>query len=195
MASPVAGLRSLGKSQPDCGIREIRHRRVSFPAGLLCYGRAKSVKARFGWNDLQISGGNDVSMQDLFVSMMRFSAALTLYGLEQAQSTMNVVEGGEDLSKSVKKLEQTLNSMTDALITRMDSKKKDTLKSVTKVSEDVVNRTWDSMNLMDPREVLRATNDLIQKTSDATADWVSKAADTVEKATDSSKTSKKAESA
>jgi hypothetical protein len=134
-------------------------------------------------------------MQDLFVSMMRFSAALTLYGLEQAQSTMNVVEGGEDLSKSVKKLEQTLNSMTDALITRMDSKKKDTLKSVTKVSEDVVNRTWDSMNLMDPREVLRATNDLIQKTSDATADWVSKAADSVEKATDSSKTSKKAESA
>ena len=39
-------------------------------------------------------------MQDLIVSMMRFSAALTLFGLEQLQNSLNVVEGEEDLSKT-----------------------------------------------------------------------------------------------
>jgi predicted transcriptional regulator len=113
-------------------------------------------------------------MQSFLVSIMRFSAAVTLYGMEQVQSTLNVVDGGEDLSKSMDKLEKTLNSLTDALIDRIDDRKRETLKSVTKASEDVVSRTVD-FNIMDPREVVRATNDLIQKTSDATAEWVSKA--------------------
>jgi hypothetical protein len=58
------------------------------------------------------------------------------------------------------------------------------------MSEDVVSRTFDGMTVMDPREVMRATNDLIQKTSDTTAEWVSKAASAVEKAT--TKSSEKA---
>jgi hypothetical protein len=63
------------------------------------------------------------------------------------------------------------------------------------MSEDVVGRTMDSINVMDPREVMRATNDLLQKTSDATAEWVSKAASAVEKATDTGKSSKKTSNA
>jgi predicted transcriptional regulator len=116
-------------------------------------------------------------MQPFLVSIMRFSAAVTLYGMEQVQSTLNVMDGGEDLSKSMDKLEKTLNSLTDALIDKIDDRKRETLKSVTKVSEDMVGRTVDGINIMDPREVMRATNDLIQKTSDATAEWVSKATD------------------
>lgn len=122
--------------------------------------------------------------------MMRFSAAVTLFGMEQLQSSFNVVEGEEDLSKAMDRFEEALNSMTDALVTKIDDKKKDTLKSVTRMSEDVVSRTVDSMNVMDPREVLRATNDLLKKTTDATADWVTKAADAVEDAADSIKSDK-----
>ncbi len=129
-------------------------------------------------------------MQDLIVAMMRFSAAVTLFGMEQLQSSFNVVEGEEDLSKAMDRFEEALNSMTDALVTKIDDKKKDTLKSVTRMSEDVVSRTMDSMNVMDPREVLKATNDLLKKTSDATADWVTKAADAVEEATESVKSDK-----
>ncbi len=129
-------------------------------------------------------------MQDLIVAMMRFSAAVTLFGMEQLQSTFDVVEGEEDLSKTMDRFEEALNSMTDALVTKIDDKKKDTLKSVTRMSEDVVSRSFDSMNVMDPREVLRATNDLLKKTSDATADWVTKAADAVEDAADSIKSDK-----
>ena len=134
-------------------------------------------------------------MQDLIVSMMRFSAALTLFGLEQLQNSLNVVEGEEDLSKTMERFEKTVDSLTDALVNRIDDKKKDTLKSVTRMSEDVVGRTMDGMTMMDPREVFRATNDLIQKTVDTTADWVSKAASAVEKATESTKSSEQTETA
>ena len=126
-------------------------------------------------------------MQSLIVSMMRFSAALTLFGMEQLQSSLNVVEGEEDFSKAMERFEKALDSLTDALVNKIDDKKRDTLKSVTKMSEDVVGRTMDSMNVVDPREVLRATNDLLKKTTDATAEWVSKAASAVEKATETGK--------
>jgi GTPase involved in cell partitioning and DNA repair len=129
-------------------------------------------------------------MQNLMIALMRFSAAVTLYGMEQVQKSMNVVDGGEDLSKAMDRLEKTLNSLTDTLVNKIDDSKRETLKSVTKMSEDVIGKTMDGVSMMDPREVLKATNDLMQKTSDATADWVSKAASAVEKATDSVKTEK-----
>lgn len=132
-------------------------------------------------------------MQSLIVSMMRFSAAVTLFSMEQLQNSLNVVEGEEDLSKTMERFENALDSLTEALVNRIDDKKKDTLKSVTRMSEDVVGKTMDGMTVMDPREVLRATNDLIQKTTDATADWVSKAASAVEKATESSKSAEPAQ--
>ncbi len=131
-------------------------------------------------------------MQSLIVSMMRFSAALTLFGMEQLQNSLNVVEGEEELSKTMDRFENALDAMTDSLISRIDDKKKDTLKSVTRMSEDVVGKTIDGMTAMDPREVLKATNDLIQKTTDATADWVSKAASAVEKGTETSKSAEPA---
>jgi hypothetical protein len=129
-------------------------------------------------------------MQNLMIALMRFSAAVTLYGMEQVQKSMNVVDGGEDLSKAMDRLEKTLNSLTDTLVNKIDDSKRETLKSVTKMSEDVIGKTMDGVSMMDPREVLKATNDLMQKTSDATADWVSKAASAVEKATDSVKSEK-----
>jgi hypothetical protein len=126
-------------------------------------------------------------MQNLIVSMLRFSAAVTLFGMEQLQTSLNMIEGEDDVSKAMERFEKALDSMTDSLTTRIDDKKRDTLKSITKMSEDVVGRTFDGMTMIDPREVMRATNDLIQKTSDTTAEWVSKAASAVDKASDTEK--------
>ena len=131
-------------------------------------------------------------MQNLIVSMLRFSAAVTLFGMEQLQTSLNMIEGEDDVSKAMERLEKAFDSMTESLTTRIDDKKRDTLKSITKMSEDVVGRTFDGMTMIDPREVMRATNDLIQKTSDTTAEWVSKAASAVDKASDSEKSSDKA---
>jgi hypothetical protein len=77
----------------------------------------------------------------------------------------------------------------------MDEKKKETLESVSKASHDMVNRTLEGMDMMDPRQVLKASSDLLQKTSDVTAKWVSKAAEAVEKATEGAKAAPKAQHA
>src|SRR5947208_1758566 len=61
--------------------------------------------------------------------------------------------------------------------------KKETLNSVVNTSEDLVKRTMDSAKVLDPRDMLKAGNDLLQKTTTATSEWVSKAASAVQNAT------------
>ena len=122
-------------------------------------------------------------MSNLIASMARFSTAMTLFGVDQLERTMNVVGGGAELAKTVQDFENTLESLTSVLTEKMDEKKKETLHSVSKMAEETVSRTMDSMEVVDPREVLKATTDLLQKTSDVTAGWVSRAASAVEKAT------------
>ena len=126
-------------------------------------------------------------MSNLIASIARFSTALALFGVEQLEKTMDIPGGGQEVSKSIEELETTLNSLTDVLAGKMDKKKKETLHSVTKMTEETISRTVDSMEVMDPREMLKASTDLLQKTSDVTANWASKAAAAVEKATGSSK--------
>ena len=126
-------------------------------------------------------------MTNLAVSMLRFSAALTLYSVEQLERSLNVVEGGADLSKTIQGFERTLDSLSEVLMREMDEKKKETLQSVSKASKDMVGRTMEGMEIMDPREVIKASSDLLQKTSDVTAKWVTKAAEAMEKATQGAK--------
>ena len=134
-------------------------------------------------------------MTNLAVSMLRFSAALTLYSVEQLERSLNVVEGGADLSKTIQGFEETLDSLSEVLMREMDEKKKETLQSVSKASRDMVGRTMEGMEIMDPREVIKASSDLLQKTSDVTAKWVTKAAEAMEKAAQSAKPAEEAQPA
>lgn len=119
-------------------------------------------------------------MEKLIVSMMRFSTAITLFGMEQLENAMNTVSGGEDISKSIDRFRQTLDSFTNAVVKEIDPKKRETLNSVTSMSEEAVHRTFEGMTVIDPREVLRTTSELVKKTSDSVADLVTKSAESVE---------------
>lgn len=118
-------------------------------------------------------------MEKLIVSMMRFSTAMTLFGMEQLQNAMNTMGGGEDLSAGLDRFRRALDSFTDAMIDEVDDTKRETLKSVTGVSEDAVHRTLEGLNvnMMDPREIMKTTTDLMRKTSDSVADWMVKTAE------------------
>jgi hypothetical protein len=105
-------------------------------------------------------------MGNLLVSLVRFSAAMTLYGFEQIQSTMNVTRGGQNFSNIVDKLGLTIDSMTDVLANEVDQKKQDTLKSVGDTMQEVVSKSFSGTNILDPRQVFRATNALFRKAAD-----------------------------
>ncbi len=124
-------------------------------------------------------------MEKLIVSMMRFSTAVTLFGMEQLENAMRV-GGGEDWSKAMERFRSTLDSFTDAVSKELDHKKQATLKSVTGMSEEAVHRTAEGMNVVDPREILKTTSDLMRKTSNSVADLVTRGAHSVEETLETS---------
>jgi len=113
-------------------------------------------------------------MQKLIVSFMRLSSAMTLFGMEQMQSAAGTVSGNTDISKAIDKLVDSIDSVTDRLADEVDASKRETLSTITRISADAVDRTWRGMNmgLMDPNEAMRATSDLLKKTSDSVSDWM-----------------------
>lgn len=120
-------------------------------------------------------------MTNLTVSVLRFSAAFTLFSIEQMEKSLNVVEGDADLTKAMEGLGKTFDSLSDVLVREMGNKNKQTLQSVTKMSKDMVDRTMESMGFMDPREVIKTSSDTLQKTADITADYAGKIAETVDR--------------
>jgi hypothetical protein len=105
-------------------------------------------------------------MQRLLVSMVRFSTAMTLYGLEQMQTAIHLSQTGQDLFKVLDKLETALNAMTDVLTGRIDDRKRATLKSVTIMAEDVVNRSTDWIDLSSKRVETKGNGDQPQPVAD-----------------------------
>ncbi len=113
-------------------------------------------------------------MQSLIVSMMRLSTAATLYGLEQIESSMGFIQGEQDFNKILDRFQSAIDSLSDVLVNNMGTKKKDTLKSITETTEDVVRRSFDGIGVIAPREMMKATTDLLKQSSDTVAGWVSK---------------------
>jgi ABC-type transporter Mla subunit MlaD len=125
-------------------------------------------------------------MQELIASMMKFSAAMTLFSMQQLQ---NAVTAAADTQSAMNKFKDALDSMTSAVSSQMDESKKATLESMSKVQNDIVDRTFDAMNLQafDPREMMHTTGDLMRKTTDSLADLVKKAMPAAEKAAETAK--------
>jgi hypothetical protein len=111
-------------------------------------------------------------MQSLLVSMMRFSAAITLYGWEQIQTSVYITQGGQNPRRVLDKLEIALNSLTEALVEQMTDGKKTALESVTTMAQDLVRTSFDGVNVIDPRQFLRATDTILRRSSESMADWV-----------------------
>ena len=110
-------------------------------------------------------------MQSLLVSMMRLSAALTLFGLEQLQTSVDITQGGQNPLRALDKLEIALNSLTEALVDHIADGKKSALESVTTMAQDLVRTSFDGVNVIDPRQFLRATDSILRSSSETMADW------------------------
>lgn len=112
-------------------------------------------------------------MQDLINSFVRFSAAMTLFGLQQLQNTMELAV---DSQSAIKKFREALDTVSNAVTTQLDEGKKPTVDSMSKLGTDLVDRTWDALNVtaLDPREIIQTTGDLMRKTTDSFTDWMKK---------------------
>ncbi len=96
-------------------------------------------------------------MQELLNSMIRLSAAMTVFGVQQLQTTV----GSMDTKDSVEKLREVIDAMADALSARIDESRRPTLERLSNLPKDIVARSWDST-----REVVQDTSDMVKTTSD-----------------------------
>jgi hypothetical protein len=96
-------------------------------------------------------------MQELFNSMIRLSAAMTVFGVQQLQTTV----GSMDSKDSVEKLREVIDAMADALASKVDASKRPTLERLSNLPQDIVTCSWDST-----REVVQDTSDMFKTTSD-----------------------------
>ncbi len=113
-------------------------------------------------------------MQDVIASMMRFTTAVTLFGMQQVQ---NAVVFASDSQTAMNKFKDALDSLTDVVTKQFDSAKTATLESMLKAQKEMVDRGMSAMNVqaLDPREMMQTTTDLMRKTTESFADMVKKA--------------------
>jgi hypothetical protein len=104
-------------------------------------------------------------MQELIGSMVRFSTALTLFGLQQMRYAMSAMV---ETPMSLDRFRQAVDSAANALTAKIDDQQKTTLNSVNTLSADVIAKTYDSVKntVADPGRVLRATSDALRRTAE-----------------------------
>ena len=104
-------------------------------------------------------------MQELINSIVRLSAAATMYGMQQVQTTV----GGFDTKESIDNLRSVIDGVTATLTAKLDENKKSTVDSISNASSEVVGRTWTVLNVdaMKPKEVANTASDFVRRTSDA----------------------------
>ncbi|HWF07690.1 MAG TPA: hypothetical protein VG297_04450 [Bryobacteraceae bacterium] len=107
-------------------------------------------------------------MQDLINSFVRLSAAMSVYSLQQMQSAVGTV----DPKDSIEKLKKMIDSMTEALTAQIDESKKQTVESISNLGSGVVERTFDTVSNLNPRDIVQNTSDVVRKTTDSIAGMI-----------------------
>ena len=103
-------------------------------------------------------------MHELINSLVRLSAAATMYSMQQMQTTV----GGFDSKESMESLRTVIDTMTNALTEKLDENKRSTVESISNAGNEVVGRTWTVLNVdsMNPKEVANTASDIVRRTSD-----------------------------
>jgi hypothetical protein len=120
-------------------------------------------------------------MQELAVSMMKFSAAMTMFGIQQVQNAVGAIT---DSQGATDKFKHALDSVTKALSSELDQSNKSAQSSMNELGEKLVDRAASALDMpaMDPRNVMKAAADVLKKTTDSVTDLVEKTASVTEAA-------------
>jgi hypothetical protein len=100
-------------------------------------------------------------MREMMLSMMRFSGAVTMFGLEQIQNAMSAPA---DTQAALVRLCGTLDSMSGVLESKLDASTKKALHSLSKAQLDVLDSTSNAVNL--DAVNMDAATDFIKRTSE-----------------------------
>src|SRR5262245_40058175 len=106
-------------------------------------------------------------MQDLINSVARFSAAMTLFGIQELQNVVGAAASPDYMDR----FRKSLDSISNAISGELDATGRPALDSVTNLSSEMVGRTVETLKTpaFDPRQMLQTASDMIRKTADSLA--------------------------
>ena len=111
-------------------------------------------------------------MMELLNSMVRLSAAVTVYSMQEVQEAVDSVNPQE----SIDKLREMIDSVASAVTAKIDESRRPTLESFSKLGKDVVGRTQDAVDrTMETLKVPVSAHGIVQGTTDAArsaSDWL-----------------------
>ncbi len=98
-------------------------------------------------------------MQELINSIVRLSAAATLYSLQQVQNSVSEF----DTKESMQSLAQVMDGVTRALISKLDARKKEILDNITETSDEVAGALE-----RDFKEIRHTADEVLDRTMNVT---------------------------
>lgn len=103
-------------------------------------------------------------MRELLNSMVRLSAAVTVFGMQEVQVAIDAVNPNQPMDK----LRDLLDSMASAVSSKIDEPRLPTLESFSKLGTDVIDRTMDTLGArsLSPSDIVQSTSNAVKSTSD-----------------------------
>jgi len=80
------------------------------------------------------------TLQETLNSLVRLSAAITVFGVQQVQTAV----GSADTKDSAGKLREVIDGMAAAVSAQIDESRLPTLDSISNLGHDVVDRAWEN---------------------------------------------------
>jgi hypothetical protein len=132
------------------------------------------MKTTHGASNNDAKNLHEAGLRELTSSMIRFTNAVTLFSMQQMQNAVGAVT---DSQAVINRFCGALDAISNTLSTQIDASKKSTLESMTKTSDEMMDRTMDAMNVsaLSPKEIIDTTTDVMRKTTDSMADIVRRA--------------------
>lgn len=95
-------------------------------------------------------------MRELISSIMRLSATMTMFSLEQAQNAMSAPA---DTRAALARLRETLDAMSDSLASKIDDPKRAALEGMSRAQSEMFDRTAGAVNFDAAGEFVRKTSE------------------------------------
>jgi hypothetical protein len=114
------------------------------------------------------------NFQKVLNSGVRLSGAASLYSLQQLETAVSNMQSGKGFSDQLNKVQATMDDVTKSLVKGLSQGKKDAVESVSTLGGQIIRQGIEGLAAFDPREMLRAANNLAQKSSETISHWVSR---------------------
>ena len=114
------------------------------------------------------------NFQKVLNSGVRLSGAASLYSLQQLETAVSNLQSGKGFNEQFDRVQGTMNDVTKCVVASVSQGKRDAIESFSNLSGQIIRQGMEGFSAFDPREMLRAANNLAQKSSETISHWVAR---------------------